>query len=186
MIALSADFLMLTSPNGESIPVSPEMVTIELGGAGSELFDDEFLRHASNAVFHYFKHELGRQIVSIGEFTGALEKVLRGFALNVRQPAGSPPGVHEESDLVSLAAEADAGCELFFFTRLREEVRTRLKEGPRPRLLRFYGLRGCVKQLSGARRWTLRCREMEERVLEYLRHCLSAEAGEAECSLVVR
>jgi hypothetical protein len=150
------------------------------------LFDDEFLRHASNAVFHYFKHELGRQTVSIGEFTGALEKVLRGFILTDRQSGGRQPSIQLESDLVQMAAETDGGCELFFFTRLREEVRARLKAGPQPRLLRFSGLRSCVKHLSGARRWSLRCREMEERVLEYLRHCLSVEAGQAECGLVVQ
>ncbi len=184
MIALGANFLMLSSANGESIPVSPEMVTIELGGGGSELFDDEFLRHASNAVFHYFKHELGRQIVSVGEFTGALEKVLRGFVLTGRRPGERDPFAAAESDLRRLAAEIDGSCELFFFARLRDAVRAQLRQGQR--LLRFHGLRDCVKHLSGARRWSLRCREMEERVVEYLRQCLNAEVGDRECGLVVR
>ena len=72
-----ASFQMAT---GESVPYSADMVALEVGGVTIELFDAEFVRHATKAVFHYFKHELGRQTVSVGEFAGALEKVLCGFA----------------------------------------------------------------------------------------------------------
>ena len=65
------------------------MVSVELAGGTAELFDSEFVRHATKAVFHYFKHELGRQTVSVREFAGALEKVLRGFAVTAQLSA--PP-----------------------------------------------------------------------------------------------
>jgi hypothetical protein len=51
--------------------------------------------------------------------------------------------------------------------------------------LRFRGLRGCVKQLAGARRWSLRCEKLQEQIVEYLRGCLSAEPEQNDCSLVV-
>ena len=62
-------------------------------GEGAEWIEPEILHHASAAVLHYFKHELQRQFVSVGEFALALEKVLRSFGLSVyadSQPARAP------------------------------------------------------------------------------------------------
>src|ERR1035438_5567534 len=169
---------------GETIPYSADMVSGELGGGTAELFDSEFVRHATNATFHYFKHELGRQTVSLGEFAGALEKVLCGFAATVQLSTESSlqPRVLE-FDLGRLADESGPGSELFFFPRLRAELQRHLQQAPR--VLRFSGLRGCVKQLTGARRWGLRCRTLEGEIVDYLRECLSAEPALAEFALLV-
>jgi hypothetical protein len=51
--------------------------------------------------------------------------------------------------------------------------------------LRFRGLRGCVKQLAGARRWSARCEKMQDQIVEYLRRCLTAEPEQSNCALVV-
>ena len=88
-----------------------------------------------------------------------------------------------ELDLARLARESGGGCALFFFPRLRDELRQYL--GQSPRMLRFHGLRGCVKELAGARRWTVRCQALEEQVVEFLRECLGAEAGKRDFALVV-
>jgi hypothetical protein len=185
MIALASDCLVFHLASGESVPFSAEMLSTELMGEAAESFEPEFVQHAAHAVIHYFKHELGRQSVSVAEFAEAIEKVLRGFkpsppqrAQEAAETAGSL-----ESDLCRLACESGAGCELFFFPRLRDELRRQLSQSPR--LLRFRGLRGCVKQLTGARRWSLRCRTLEERIVEYLRECAEAEAGQTEFALVV-
>lgn len=182
MIALGSDYLLFETATGESVPISVETISGELLGDSAELFDAEFVRHAANAVFHYFKHELGRQSVSVGEFAAALEKVLRGFALSARRAAGEAAARSRvaESDLSRLAGE---GCELFFFPRLRAELRQQLEQAPR--VLRFRGLRVCVKRLAGARRWNRSCRSLEERIVEFLRQCLSAEGRRAEFALVV-
>ncbi len=181
MIALASDCLLFQLASGESVPLSAEMISIELMGDTAAWFDPEFVHHAANAVFHYFKEDLGRQAVTVGEFAGALEKVLRGF-----RPAAtgrlSAAGV-VESDLCRLARESGEGCELFFFPRLRAELRHKMEQAPR--VLRFRGLRSCVMQLAGARRWTLRCQSLEEQIVGYLRGCLTAEGGPAQFSLVV-
>ena len=52
-------------------------------------------------------------------------------------------------------------------------------------MMRFRGLRGCVKQLSGAKRWSNRCEKLSEQIVEYLRGCLTAEPEQKECALVV-
>ena len=184
MIALASDCLVFRMAGGESVPFSADMISVEPTVGTAELFDSEFVRHATKAVFHYFKHELRRQTVSMGEFAMALEKVLHGFAATAQAPAktDSRPRV-VESDLGRLAHESGEGCELFFFPRLRDELRKQLRQAPR--VLRFRGLRRCVKRLLGARHWSLRCRDLEEHIVAFLRACLSAEAGQADLALVV-
>jgi hypothetical protein len=184
MITLASDCLLFEMAAGQSIPYSADMVSVELKGDTAELFDSEFVQDATNAVFHYFKHELGRQTVSLGEFAGALEKVLSGFAATARfsAKANSRPRVLE-FDLCRLADESGPGSELFFFPRLRAELQRHLQQAPR--VLRFRGLRGCVKQLTGARRWSPHCQSLEEEIVAYLRQCLSAESAPKEFALVV-
>jgi hypothetical protein len=184
MIALAANCLLFKMATGESVPFSAEMISVELLGETEKVFDPEFVSHAANAVFYYFKHELNRKSVTVGEFTLALEKVLQGFALmpQIAQKSAIPSRVLE-SDLGELASEFDAGCELFFFPRLREELRLQLQQTPR--FVRYRGLRGCVKHLAGAQRWSPRCQTLHDRIVEFLRNCLSAEAKPAGCALLV-
>jgi hypothetical protein len=184
MIALSSDCLLFKLTNGESVPCSAEMISIEIVGNADGLLDPEMLRHAAASVFHYFKVELERETVTVGEFAGALEKVLRGLGLTIR--AGELEARSNEiieTDLGLFARESADSLELFFFPRLRDELRQQLRQSPR--VLRFRGLRGCVKQLAGARRWSARCEKMQEQVVEYLRGCLTAEPEQTDCALVV-
>ena len=183
MITLASECLLFELASGESVPFSAEMISVELTGDQSGMFDPEFVKHATNAVFHYFKHEVGRETITVGEFAGALEKVLRGFDFKTAGKAAEEQAGVLESDLSRLLSETGSGCELFFFRRLRDELRQQLQQDPR--LVRFRGLRGCVKQLAGAQRWCARCRNLHEQIVEFLRHCLSAESDRKDCSLLV-
>jgi hypothetical protein len=197
MIALAYDCLLFQTSNGESIPFSAEMISVELTDEGIGAFDPEFLKHAASAVFHYFKHDLGRVTVTVGEFAGALEKVLRGFGL--QSEADEQNGEHVQdfskdedhsespkvlkSDLRTLACESGKGFELFFFPRLRDELRQQLLQ--EPKVLHFRGLRSCVKQLTGARRWSPRCQTLQDQIVEFLRNCFTSEASQPNCALLV-
>jgi hypothetical protein len=200
MIALAYDCLLFQTSNGESIPFSAEMISVELTGEGIGEFDQEFLKHAASAVFHYFKHDLGRVTVTVGEFAGALEKVLRGFGLqsesdeqngeHAEEHSGEPSEEQTaaarrvlKSDLRLLACESGKGFELFFFPRLRDELRQQLLQDPQ--ILHFRGLRSCVKQLTGARRWSPRCQTLQDQIVEYLRNCFTTEANQPNCALLV-
>ena len=184
MIALASECLLFKTASGDSIPFSAEMVSAELAGAGQ--FDADFVKNAAAAVFHFFKHELGRHTVSVAEFTEALEKVLRGFrpeataASSVAAMAGESAG---SLDLNRLARESGIGCELVFFPRLRDELRRRLQQ--ETRVVRFHGLRGCVKHMVGATRWGQRCRQLEEQIVAYLRECANAESTGLQLALLV-
>ncbi len=182
MIALQSGCLLFKLADGESIPCSAEMISVEIVGGAAGLFDQEMLQHAAASVFHYFRHELKREIVTVGEFAGALEKVLHNLGFVIRS-GGIKSRETIETDLGLLARETAVSLELFFFPRLRDELRARLRQSPR--VLRFHGLRGCVKQIAGARRWSARCEKMQEQIVGYLRGCLVAEPEQNECSLVV-
>ena len=65
----------------------------------------------------------------------------------------------------------------------RDELRRQMSQTPR--VLRFRGLRCCVKRLAGAQRWSLRCQCLQDRIVEYLRECLSAERRQTDFALVV-
>ncbi len=181
MITLAEGCLLFELQSGESVPYSADMLTVELTGETSQWFDTDFVKQAAKAIFHYFRHDLGRESITVGEFAEALEKVLSGFK-DVAEEPSAIPGVRE-SDLHRLACESGDGCELFFFPRLRDELRQQLQSNPR--MLRFRGLRDCVKQLTGAQRWTVRCQTLEEQVVAFLRQCLSTEGRQADFAMVV-
>src|SRR5262249_36813284 len=145
MIALSSDCLLFQFSGGESVPFSAEMISIELMGETARWLDPEMVRQAAKAVFHYFKYELNRKSVSVEDFASSLEKVLRGFQLENQQPAAPVPPRLLESDLCQLARDTGEARELVFFPRLRQELRQQLRQ--QPTVLRFRGLRGCVKHL---------------------------------------
>lgn len=163
------------------IPCSAETVTIELIGNGSSGLEPSVVREAAAAVVYYFKNELGRDFVSVGEFAQALEKVLGDFGYDVESQTEPAAAI---SDLEKLARESGKGFELIFFVNLRAELKAKLKHAPP--LLTFNGLKACVKTLVGAKRWCERCDALSDQIVEYLRHCLSVEPNGAACGLVVR
>ena len=183
MILLHSDCLLFQLKNGESIPCSAGMISVEIVGEVNGLLDPEMLRHAAASVFHYFKFELEREAVTIGEFSIALEKVLGHLGYTIHAGDATRARDISETDLGLLARESSDNLELFFFPRLRDELRLHLRQSPR--VLRFRGLRGCAKQLAGARRWSARCELIQDQIVEYLRGCLTAEPEQPRCALVV-
>lgn len=184
MIQLHPDCLIFQTSAGEYIPCSAEVVTIEL--VGESTLDPDIVREAASAVVYYFKVELGRDHVSIEEFSRALEKVLEklGFEVTAGENAHDDSAAETPAilNLPELATACGKGFELVFFQRLRNELREQLRA--HPRTLRFQGLRTCVKQLTGARRWSDRCQKLNDQIVEYLRECYAVE-GPADCNLVV-
>src|SRR5690349_5597856 len=97
MITLAKDCLLFRLENGEQVPFSAEMISVEVTCDTSSWFDPDMACQAAKAVFHYFKSELGRQSVTAEEFAGAMEKVLKGFQLG--EPGKSANANVVESDL---------------------------------------------------------------------------------------
>ena len=184
MIQLHHDYLLFQTGAGEAIPCSAEEVTIELIGEYASVINPVLLQQAAAAVLHYFKHDLGREQVTIAEFSGALERILKHFGFSISSDTEVPLSPIEVSDLRQLISENGKAFELAFFPRLRAELHAKLITTPR--MVAFSGLRGCVKQLLGAKRWCPRCQILNDQIVDYLRNCLSLDERAATCGLVIR
>jgi hypothetical protein len=183
MILLRHDCLVFRTADGD-IPCSAEEVTVELLGDSAQLVEPHIIKNAALAVLHYFKSELGRTTVSVGEFSQALEATLRALGLNVVANSPPPSAVRViEADLGHLVHRGGQGLELMFFQSLRQELRHQLAKSPQ--ILRFRGLRGCVQQIVGSKRWNHRCQRLHDQVVDYLRTCLGADRSRAGRALLV-
>src|SRR5436189_4381482 len=111
MIQLHPDCLVFQTSNGESIPCSAEVVTVELMGDSASQISPLLVQEAASAVVYYFKEELGRTSVSITEFATALERVLNGFGFNVTTAESSSEHPATASDLRALL-DSDEPVEL--------------------------------------------------------------------------
>ncbi|MSU03867.1 MAG: hypothetical protein EXS23_01340 [Pedosphaera sp.] len=186
MIQLHPDCLIFHTSSGDCFPCSAETVTIEIIGDSANKLDPDVLRQAASAVTYYFRHDLGREHVTLDEFTQALSRTLRQLGYDVLTPeatsksAASPAS---SADLAMLAFCSPSGFELDFFPRLRTELRSRLAGSSE--ILLFQGLRRCVKQLTGRQRWCPCCEQKSDQIVRFLRDCLAFEEHEKNCGLVI-
>lgn len=183
MIQLHRDYLLIETSTGETIPCSAELVTIELVGGAASALEPETVRQAAAAVLHFFKHDLGRESVSISDFSQVLGEVLGSLGFQVRGE-GENASRDEICDLRHLAAQiGQGGYELAFYPQLRGRLRSLLARSTG--VVHFEGLRGCVKQLLGAKRWSGRCQDLNDQIVQYLRECLASEQQSESCGLMV-
>lgn len=195
MIQLRSDCLVFEVSGGDKIPCSVEKLTIEVLAESLEDLDPDVIREAAAAVLHYFRDDLGRENVTLEEFTDALEHVLSGLGYEVAGGAASPlePGASPadadaaapvvECNLGTIAESLGDGLELGFYPRLRAELKTLL--AAQPQVVRFNGLRNCAKRLARTRRWCARSVQVSEEIVGFLRDCWGAERPRRECSLMV-
>ena len=171
--------------SGELLPCSAEAITEELLGDAINLIEPQTIQEVLKAVVYYFREEQEYSSVSVDQFSCALGKVLQGFGFDV--VFDEDPRVNlrvEQTDLCQLARETTGqGFELFFFQRLRDEVRANLRRSPN--VIQFSGLKDCVKQIVGAQRWCGRCRWMHGQIVSYLRTCLDQDSRK-DCSLLIK
>jgi hypothetical protein len=185
MILLRQDCLVFKKANGEGVPGSAKEFAVDVIGEALGMLDEEVVKNAAEAVLHYFKEELGRTSITIGEFSTALEETLRKLGYNIKSAktkTSKDPEVLTR-DLREIASQSGIGYELLFFSLLRDEIRDGL--GRSPQILRFLGLRHCVKHLLGVKKWNLRCQTLSDQIVDYLRTCMEAEKEQASCSLLV-
>jgi hypothetical protein len=132
MIALQSDCLLFQLANGESVPCSAEMISFEITGNADGLLDPKCSTTPPRPCFTISRKELRRETVTVGEFAVALEKVLRnlGFVIRAGGIEGALAGGHRDRPR-RLARESADSLELVFFPRLRDELRTQLRQSPR-------------------------------------------------------
>ena len=185
MIQLHTDCLVFETSDGESIPCSAQDVTVELLGDAALELEPHMITEAAEAVLFHFKVDLGRASVTVGEFTTALEVILRGFGYKI-VAAGDDDKTDDgtaETNLHDLAHQAGEGLEMVFFCTLRDQIHADLHG--KPELLRVKGLREAVKKLTGAKKWSPRCQKLNDQIVDYLRHIVSQHQQQAKLTLMI-
>lgn len=184
MIRLRTDCLVFETRDG-GVPCPVELVIDQLLGEAAAWVDPEILKQAAAGVLRYFRDDLGRDSVTVDEFSHALARVLEAFGVRVVAEESSAASKADPAalDLRALAREVGAGFELGFFSRLRGELTHRLADPPR--VLRLQGLRSCVKHLTAARRWCPRCRRLSGQILAFVDELAREAAPAGGCALVV-
>ena len=186
MIQLHTDCLVFETSDGETIPCSAEDVTVELLGDAARELEEQIIEEASAAALYYFKQELGRKVVSVAEFTLALERILRGFGYKVKpihDESTTTSAREAETDLHNLAHQAGEGLEMVFFCTLRNQIHADLHG--KPELLRVKGLREAVHKLTGTKNWGPRSQKLNDQIVDYLRHIVSEHQQEAKLTLMI-
>ncbi|MGE3310866.1 MAG: hypothetical protein AB7O66_12930 [Limisphaerales bacterium] len=203
MIQLRSDCLVFEVSGGDKIPCSVEKLTIEVLAESLEDLDPEVIREAAAAVLHYFRDDLGRETVTLVEFTEALEHVLSGLGYQIADGTitpvvdadmapdsvgkGGDQGTADpcmvECDLGTIAESLGEDLEMRFFQHLRTELRSLL--AAQPEVIRFNGLRRCAIRLARARRWCPRSLQVSDEIVGFLRDCWGAEMPKRRCSMFV-
>lgn len=184
MIQLNPDCVMVELENGNALPCSVELLTLEMLGKEASWIDSEILRNICDAVVLYLRDELGKGSVPLYEFAHILEEVLRGFGFDVAVPRKSQPTRPVcKTDLADWLGRQELGFDLMLFQRLREELTRRLLQKPAG-VLWIHGTRNCVKAHLGARRWSRKCQQLHDQMVAFIRECFDREA-DAGSSLIV-
>lgn len=185
MIALHEECLLIERSGGGYLPCPVEQLSFEIVGGGSGV-DPELLRHAAAAVLHYFREELGRVTVTLGEFSTMLIRVLEGLGIKAEVTDVRSQGEVRIADLRVLANGEKLVGELEFYPRLRAFLREQLAAGPLR--LEFRGLRGCVKRLAGRKHWCPACERKEAELVGLIRGWFeqATAAVGAQTALVLR
>tara|TARA_Y100000588_G_scaffold357009_1_gene413816 strand:- start:1389 stop:1970 length:582 start_codon:yes stop_codon:yes gene_type:complete len=192
MIQLHTDCLVFETSDGQAIPCSAEDVTVELLGEAAKELEEQVIEEAAAATLYYFKQELGRNVVSVGEFTMALERILRGFGYKVKpvyDETTTASAREAETDLQPLASRASQsrregeGLEMVFFCTLRDQIHADLHG--KPELLRIKGLRNAVRKLTGSNKWSPRCQQLNDQIVDYLRDIVARHKQEARLTLMI-
>jgi hypothetical protein len=100
------------------------------------------------------------------------------------KPADSSTATAGVSDLRELAFAAAKFGELDFFKRLRNRLQEQM-ENP-PKRVEFLGLRGCVKMLTGRKKWCPTCTQLEVEIVDALRAWYEQNPKAAATALLVR
>ncbi|MDC0325271.1 hypothetical protein OAM01_00775 [bacterium] len=185
MIQLNPDCVVLELDSGNTLPCSVELMTFELLGETASWIDPEILKNVNQAVILYLRDELGKHLVTFHEFSEVLEQVLRGFGfeMTLAPSVDQPSGRVEKTDISDWLERKDSGFELMMFQRLRQELSKKLTNEP-PCVLWIHGLRNCVKNHLGARRWSRKCQDLNDHLISFIRDCFDRNANSG-CSLVV-
>lgn len=192
MIQLHTNYLVFKTPSGR-YPCSAFGVAAELLGKSIKFLPPNLFQQIVTAVVNHFRKELGKIEVTLEEFVEVLAGVIRSFGYQVVVEQVVPQSNNQENlpsndrnvvDLVELYEEAWSGGELTFFSRLKEELNSRLNSSEQ--ILEIRGLRPCVKKMASRKRWCPTCRKLEIQIVTFLQEQFIKSHPSASRILLIR
>ncbi len=135
---------------------------------GEESAFDDIGRAISEAVDQHLRDHRRPQPATTQQITEMVQALLEmlGYRESARRYAGED--VLREIRLDRLAADAGrcGSFELGFYRRLDQVLAEASQDGPER--VRMRGLRACVLQMRGARRWSRQCRRLAEEIIDHV------------------
>ena len=184
MILLADNCLVFQTASGESIPHTAESISVEVLGDAANLFDPNSSSTPPPPSFIITGMNSAAKPSPSRNFPSRWKKSCAASSSRQESAAQASGSAHHPVRPPPARPAIRRRRRTFFFPRLRDELQALLRQSPQ--MLCFQGLRQCVKQLSGAQRWSRRCQELQDQIVEFLRTCMSRETSGTSCALVVK
>ena len=207
MIRLHSSALIVCYPDGHREPLDVHDLVEHLAADADFAInglDPWVLEKVVESVVHHLRIDLQRDQVLLAEFLQWMQTLLDGYLQEAA--VSGQDDLPRKLDLFETARRCGTGFELEFFSKVRQFlIRQSLRPGAAPdavgssatqvipavnpnrerkAALQITGLRRCAKFLSGRRRWSKRCSETRDEILDYIR-CEAARTGASDFALLV-
>jgi ATP cone domain len=169
VIQLHSDVLWVQAEDGRLEPFDEERLASSIQKAAESVgYSDWWLAESVAAAVHAFAMKSRReQVISSREIAEIVATVLATLSYEWISEAYAGNTNRVAIHLNELVWRANAGFELEFFHQLDHALSAVANR--RLVAMRIDGLRVCVMQLRGARRWTVECRRLAEDIVEHVR-----------------
>lgn len=166
MIQLNPRSICLHLPHGETVPLLAKSVVhayCEQKPLGIDM-ESWQLEEVAHALIHYLRVDLHRDTIAADDFFEALSTLVIVVGDHPAQKSEEPI---QSANLYHMAQEPGCAFELAFFRAVQRA--TREFKAQRTRLIRFVGLRPCVKLLLGAKNWGKSCQRLSDEIVDFIR-----------------
>ncbi len=169
MIQLHSDVLWVRAEDGRLEPFDEQRLALSIQKAAEKVgHSDWWLAESIAAAVHAFAIKSRReQMIPSKEIAELVATVLATLGYDWISEAYAGTRNRVAIHLNELVWRATAGFELEFFQQLDHALSAAANR--RLVAMRIDGLRACVMQLRGARRWTAECRRLAEDIVEHVR-----------------
>lgn len=169
MIQLHSDVLWVRGEDGRLVPFDEQRLALSIQKVAENVgHSDWWLAESIAAAVHAFAvKSRSEQIIPSKEIAEIVATVLATLGYDWISEAYAGDANRVAIHLNELVWRTNAGFELEFFQQLDHALGAAANR--RLVAMRIDGLRACVMQLRGARRWTAECRRLAEDIVEHVR-----------------
>jgi hypothetical protein len=169
MIQLCDDMAWVKLADGRLAPFDEHRLAVSIHRAAENNgVSDWWLAESVAAAVHmYTVNSRSDGIIESGEIVEVVAQVLATLGYKTVSEAYGGGTDHVAIDLDELTRRMDAAFELEFFQRLDRALGAAASQ--RFLVMEVNGLRACVMQLRGGRRWSEGCRRLAEEIVAHVR-----------------